>query len=126
MAGEALTYTEEAKLKLIKKEVTRLRKLYKTLPKDRQAAVEGLIHEAAFMRATMDEARQIINREGVLENFEQGKQKLLREHPAAKIYTSLVQRYATVCKQLVDLLPDGEPKAKAGDALLDFLKQGRR
>ncbi len=119
-------YTEEEKVKRIKREITRLRKLYKELPKDKQAAAEGLIQEAAFMRATLEEARAIIDREGVLELFEQGTQRLIREHPATKVYSTMVQRYATVCKQLVELLPAGDSKEKAEDELMAFVKQGRR
>lgn len=119
-------YTEEEKVKRIKREITRLRKLYTELPKDKQAAAEGLIQEAAFMRTTLEETRAIIDREGVLELFEQGAQRLIREHPATKVYNTMVQRYATVCKQLVELLPAGDPKEKAEDELMAFIKRGRR
>lgn len=78
------------------------------------------------MRATLEEARAIIDREGVLELFEQGTQRLIREHPATKVYSTMVQRYATVCKQLVELLPAGDSKEKAEDELMAFVKQGRR
>jgi len=119
-------YTEEEKAKRIKREVTRLRKLYKELPKDKQQAAEGLIQEAAFMRATLEEARAIIDREGILELFEQGEQRFQREHPATKVYNTMINRYAAVCKQLIDLLPDGDPKEKAEDELMAFIKQRRR
>ena len=42
-------YTEEEKQKQIKKEITKLRRLFKNLPKDKQKAAEGL-SEAAFRR----------------------------------------------------------------------------
>ena len=119
-------YTEDEKVKRIKREITRLRKLYKELPKDKQAAAEGLIQEAAFMRATLEEARAIIDREGILELFEQGEQRFQREHPATKVYNTMINRYAAVCKQLIDLLPDGDAKKQGEDELMAFIKRGRR
>ncbi len=119
-------YTEEEKAKRIKREISRLRKLYKELSKDKQAAAEGLIQEAAFMRATLEEARAIIDREGILELFEQGEQKFQREHPATKVYNTMINRYAGVCKQLIDLLPDGDAKKQGEDELMAFIKRGRR
>src|SRR5690606_25223357 len=98
----------EEKAKKIKAELTRLKKVFKDLPEDKRRIVDGLIQEAAFMRATLEETREIIDREGVIELFEQGAQRFLREHPATKVYASLINRYSAVVKQLIDLLPDGE------------------
>src|SRR5690606_25731627 len=100
-------YTEAEKAKLAKREFSRLRKIFKNIPEDKRRLTEGLIQEAAFMRATLEEARAIIDRDGVIENFEQGSQKFLREHPATKVYASMVNRYTTVCNRLLDLLPAG-------------------
>lgn len=120
-------YTEEEKQKQIKKEITRLRKLCKNLPQDKQRAVDGLIQEAAFMRVTLEETRHIIDQEGVLEIFEQGSQRFLREHPATKVYNTMIQRYTTVCKQLFDMLPDtDQSKQAAEDELMAFVKRARR
>src|SRR5690606_3440251 len=83
--------------------------------------------EAAFMRATLEETRAIIDREGVVEHFEQGAQRFLREHPATKVYSALVNRYSAVVKQLLDQLPEAERGASEAEALLEFLKgKGRR
>ncbi len=118
-------YTEEEKQKAIKKEITKLRRLFKNLPKDKQKAAEGLLQEAAFMKATLEETRHIIDKEGILENFEQGKQKFVREHPATKVYNTMIQRYSTVCKQIFDMLP-GETSKEAEDELMAFVKKVRK
>lgn len=118
-------YDELEKAKRIKKEMTRLRRLFKSLSKDKQQAAEGLIQEAAFMRVTLEETRHIIDRAGVIEVFEQGKQRFLREHPATKVYSSFINRYVAACKQLFDLLPDGGHKEQE-DELMAFVKRQRR
>ena len=125
-AENARLYTPEEKAKRIKRELTRLRKSFKPLPEDKRRLAEGLMQEAAFMRVTLEETREIIDREGVIELFEQGKQRFLREHPATKVYTSLVNRYSAVVKQLVDLLPDPKQGQDVTDELMEFVKKQAR
>ncbi len=122
-AENARLYTPEEKAKRIKRELTRLRKSFKPLPEDKRRLAEGLMQEAAFMRVTLEETREIIDREGVIELFEQGKQRFLREHPATKVYASLVNRYSAVVKQLVDLLPDPKQGRDVTDELMEFVKK---
>ena len=125
-AENARLYTPDEKAKRIKPEVTRLRKSFKPLPEDKRRLAEGLMQEVAFMRVTLEETREIIDREGVIELFEQGKQRFLREHPATKVYASLVNRYSAVVKQLVDLLPDPKQGQDVTDELMEFVKKQAR
>ena len=117
------TWTQEQKEKRIKAELTRLRKVFADMPEDRKRIVEGLIREAAFMRATLEETREVIDREGVLERFEQGAQRFMREHPATKVYSAMVNRYSSVVKRLLDQLPDGGRRADEADELMAFVKR---
>ena len=114
------------KEKQIKKEMLKLKRLFKNLPRDKQRAAEGLIQEAAFMRVTLEETRYIIDQEGIIEHFEQGTQKFLREHPATKVYNAMINRYATVCKQLFEMVPDPEAGKQAEDELMAFVKSRSR
>ncbi len=122
-AENARLYTPEEKAKRIKRELTRLRKSFKPLPEDKRRLAEGLMQEAAFMRVTLEETREIIDQEGVIELFEQGKQRFLREHPATKVYAALINRYSAVVKQLIDLLPDGDKQKTETDELMAFVKR---
>jgi len=122
-AENARLYTPEEKAKRIKRELTRLRKSFKPLPEDKRRLAEGLMQEAAFMRVTLEETREIIDQEGVIELFEQGKQRFLREHPATKVYAALINRYSAVVKQLIDLLPDGDKQKTEADELMAFVKR---
>lgn len=119
-------YDEIEKEKRIKKEIRKLRRLFKNLPKDKSKAAEGLIQEAAFMKVTLEEARYIIDQEGIIEDFKQGKQKFRREHPATKVYNTMIQRYTTVCKQLFDMIPDPDAGKQAQDELMAFVKSRAR
>jgi len=119
-------YNEIEKENQIKKEIHKLRRLFKNLPKDKMKAADGLIQEAAFMKVTLEETRHVIDQEGILEKFEQGAQKFLREHPATKVYNTMIQRYATVCKQLFDMIPDPDAGKQAEDELMAFVKSRSR
>ena len=119
-------YSNEEKDRQTKKEIQKLRRLFKNLPKDKMKAADGLIQEAAFMKVTLEETRHVIDQEGILEKFEQGAQKFLREHPATKVYNTMIQRYATVCKQLFDMIPDPDAGKQAEDELMAFVKKARK
>ena len=119
-------YNEIEKEKQIKKEIRKLLRLFKHLPADKKKAAEGLIQEAAFMKVTLEETRYIIDHEGVIENFEQGAQRFKREHPATKVYNTMINRYSNVCKQLFDMIPDPDAGKQAEDELMAFVKKARK
>ena len=109
------------KEKLRKKELAKLNRIFKNLSDEKKKLAEGLISQAAFMVATLAELQAIMNEDGPVELFEQGSQRLLREHPAAKTYNTMVRNYTAVCKALFDLLPEEEKKT-ATDELMEFVK----
>ncbi|MCI1593226.1 hypothetical protein [Heyndrickxia oleronia] len=96
--------------KEIKKEINRLKRLFKELDKNKQSAAEGLIQEVSFMRVTLKDLKEDINKNGVIDEMEQGEYTILRESPAVKTYNTMVQRYTTACKELYNLLPKDVPK----------------
>lgn len=110
--------------KIRKKELNKLKKIFENLPEDKKKLAESLMQQAAFMVATLAELQERLDNDGAVELFEQGKQKLIREHPAAKTYNSMIRNYTTVCKQLIDLLPAGNTKTE--DELMSFVKQVKK
>ena len=112
------------KEKKIKQEINRVKKLYKDFPKEKLKVIEGLINEVAFMKISLEETREDLVKNGMTELFVQGSQEFNRERPEVKIYTTLIQRYSNVMKQLIDLLPPEEKKEEK-DELLEFLRKGK-
>jgi len=112
------------KEKNIKQEINRIKKLYKEFPKDKVKALEGLINEVAFIKVSLEELRENLLTNGFTEVFEQGEQRFNRERPEVKIYTTFIQRYSNVMKQLIDLLPP-EVKKEESDELLEFLNRNK-
>lgn len=103
--------------------MARIKKTYKELPKEKVKVVEGLINEAAFMKITLEETRETLMTEGTTELFEQGEQRFTRKHPCVDIYTTMINRYSTVMKQLIEFMPPEEKKEKT-DELMAFVKRG--
>ena len=104
------TKKELTKEQLIKKEMRRLKRIYKTLEGKRKQTAEGLIQEAAFMRATLQELKKLIDEAGPIDEMQQGDYSIIREHPAVRTYNTMIQRYSSVIKQLTALLPKEAPK----------------
>ena len=72
------------------------------------------------MRATLEDLQEIINREGVVDEYKNGANQYgTKQSATLQSYNALVKNYTTVQRQLLQLLPPEEP----GDALADFLKR---
>lgn len=104
----------------VKKEITRLKKIYKDIDEQKLKTVDGLIEEAAFMRCTLRDLKVIIAESGVIDEMPQGEYSILREHPAVKTYNATIQRYSTIIKQLIDLLPK-EVQKEVDDGFDEFI-----
>lgn len=89
--------------KRIRKEKNKLNKLFKEIPEDKKKMVAGLIERAAFMKATLEDLEEEVNRDGATVLMENGKQIMRIENPAQKSYNTMINRYSSVMKQLNDL-----------------------
>jgi hypothetical protein len=104
------------------KEIKNLRRLIKTVCDDRQAVAQSLLLEIEFMSKTLIKLKEEVELEGPTSVIVQGSQTLPCINPSLKAYTSLIQRFGVIYKQLTDLLPQSEG-TKEKDALLEFLKK---
>ena len=89
----------------IKNEIKRLNKILEDIDIKKKKTIDGLIQEAAFMRATLEELREEINVNGVIDEMPQGEYSILRESPYVKTYNTMIQRYTTINDKLISLLP---------------------
>lgn len=106
MEGFVQIYTEKKRKSLIKTEKKKLEIIYSKLDESVAKSTEKLLNDAAFMAVTLDELRQIIQRDGPVEQYQNGKnQKGLKKSAAVEAYDKMVNTYAKVIKQLVDMLP---------------------
>ncbi|MDI3117574.1 hypothetical protein QJK47_18015 [Clostridioides difficile] len=119
-----IIYEQLEKEKKIKQEVSRLKKNYKDLEKEKVKILDGLINEAAFLKISLEETREILTREGLTEIFKQGNQEFERERLQVKIYLNFMKLYSSVMKQLIDIIPS-DIKQEEEDDLIEFIKKGR-
>lgn len=98
---------ERSKDERVKKEVNRLKRIYRALPKDTLMVVEGLIHEAADLRVRLEIIRLDLDENGYDEMFSQSdnQEPYERERPAARRYIAMNKSYQTIMKQLGDYIP---------------------
>ncbi len=108
----------------IKKEESKLKKIFKDLDKNKKRTVEGLIKRAAFMKASLEDFEEDLDMYGFVESFQQGEKQepYDRKRPVADLYNTMNTSYQKIIKQLTDLLPEGEDET---DELLKFLGGGK-
>jgi hypothetical protein len=118
-------YSETERKKLIRKETKRLKKLLENVDEVKKNVAENLIQDAAFMFVTLEETRQIINRDGIIEEYQNGaNQKGLKKSSAVEVYDKMVNTYSKVIKQLCDMIPGGEGDDIA-ESILDFARRAK-
>jgi hypothetical protein len=115
---------EMAKDDRIKKEESRLRRIYKKIDKDNKAIIDGLIQRAAYMRITLEDWEEDINERGYIEMFTQSEktEPYERERPVIRLYNTMNKNYQSIIKQLSDLVPKYEPTQK-DDGFDDFVSK---
>ncbi|APT24111.1 hypothetical protein KM400_02450 [Bacillus anthracis str. BF1] len=98
---------ELTKEERVNKEIRRLKRIYKELPKDTLMVVEGLIVEAADLRVRLEDIRKDLDENGYDEMFSQSENQepCERERPAARRYIAMNKSYQTIMKQLGDYIP---------------------
>lgn len=94
------------KQKRIKKELSKLKKIYKDIPKDKMIIVDGLINRAAFMRISLEDMELDIHKDGFVEMFSQTETQTPyeRERPVARLYNSMNKNYQSIIKELTSHL----------------------
>lgn len=111
----------------------RLEKILQNIDTSKKKTIEKLIEDAAFMAVTLEETRQIIARDGVIETYQNGEnQKGVKKSSAVEVYDKMVNTYSRVVKQLCDLIPEkvqfdrGEEDIDPAEELLAFVNELKR
>lgn len=114
---------ELSKEEKVKKEVSRIKRVFKDMPKDRKDTAMSLIRNAAFMTVTLDELQEEINEKGVVSHYQNGENQWgTKKSPEVEVYNTMIKNHMGVIKQLCDLLPDGDARKAATDELMEFVK----
>ena len=106
---------------LVNREINRLTNLFKDIDANKRLTAKGLIEEASFMKATLQELKEMIDKQGPIDEMPQGEYSILREHPALKSYNTMVQRYTNIINQVTNLHPKEEIKKEVDDGFDSFV-----
>jgi len=92
----------------ILKEISKLRKVFKTIPKSTVNVVLALVENAAFMIITLEDLQETINSKGVVSGREiNGSRFGTKKSPEIEVYNTMVKNLSSVIKQLTELVPPG-------------------
>lgn len=112
------TKKEITKEQKIKREISRLRRVFRDLDENKLKTVESLIKNAAFMAVSLEELQEIINAEGYVVEYQNGEhQKGTKQSDAVKTHIAMTKNHASIIKQLSDLVPARENKNSRLQAL---------
>lgn len=106
-------------LSRIKKEKSRIKKLYKNMPENWLKISEKLFERAAYMAVSLEDMEEKISEDGLLVEMPQGSYTIERAHPLLQQYNTMVKNYNATIKQLGEALPPAQADA-AGQALMTF------
>ena len=111
------------KEKRIEEEIKRLEGICKDIEEHKRATAQGLLEECAFMRITLQDLRNEIDTNGVVDEMQQGSYSIIRESPYIKTYHTMIQRYTTASEKLLSLLPKEECTIVDSDEFDDFVSE---
>lgn len=95
-----------SKEKRIEEELKRISVFYEEIAENKKAMIAPLLQNAAFMKITLEDLQEIINREGVTEVYQNGaNQKGIKQSATLQSYNSVIKNYASVLKALSNYLP---------------------
>jgi len=117
-------FTDLEKEKMIKKEISRLKKTCRDMAPDKQSAAHSLIEEAAFMAVTLKDLRMTINKSGCVSVYQNGENQWgTKKSPEVDVYNTMIKNHLQVMKQIADMLPETAPDA--GKEILEFMSGGK-
>lgn len=121
----AASYLE--KQQRIKKEINRLKRLFKDIDENKKRLVFSTIDDVAFMTITMQDLRENIIRDGTTCEYKNGDNQYgTKQSPDAQLYLQLSQKSTQAMKILVSCLPKTErTKSTQPDDDFDSFVEGR-
>lgn len=109
----------EDALKIRKRELAKVKKIFSNMPEDKKKINECLIERAVFMREKLSDMEERIDADGVIMTMPQGNYSIERAHPLISQYNAMVKNYSAIIKQLCEALPPTDAD-RVGEKLLAF------
>ncbi len=99
-------YTAKEKETLVKQEEDRLMKIFKGVDENQLGTVLELIHNAAFMKVTLQILQSAIHEKGPVDRYQNGANQFgFKKSPEVEAYNSTIKNFTQVVKLLYAILP---------------------
>lgn len=116
----AANYLE--KQKRIKKEIGRLKRLFREIDKNKKDLVNATIEDVSFLTVTMQDLRENIVRTGTTVEYKNGENQYgKKQSPDAQLYLQMSQKQTQAMKILLDCMPKTEKIQPKDDGFDDFV-----
>lgn len=116
----------EEKQARIKKEINRLRRLFKGIDENKKKLVFSTIDDVAFMTVVMQELRNNIIKNGTSMEYQNGKDQWgTKQSPDAQLYLQMSQKQTAAMKILIDCMPKTEKIVKEKEDDFEDFVNGR-
>ena len=111
------------KQKRIKKEINRLKKLFKEIDENKKKLVQTTIEDVAFLTVTMQDLRENIVREGTTVTYKNGENQYgTKQSPDAQLYLQMSQKKKQAKKILIDCMSKTTASTGKDDGCDDFVE----
>lgn len=108
-----------------RKEIAKLKKIFKNLDENKQKVAQKLIESAAFLAVELKELEDAISVEGVVEEYQNGQYQCgFKKSSKVEVYNAFIKNYTSVIKQLCDMVPSEDgfgSNQAAGNELLKLV-----
>ncbi len=119
MAGGGRNKAELSKDQRIRQEYERMKELFAALPENELRFCDPLLQNAAFMKVTLEDLQDSINRNGVTDDYQNGaNQSGTKASADLQAYNSLAKVYNALMDKLSAKLPKEVRKSKLA-AMMD-------
>ena len=90
----------------IKDELKRISAFFEDVEDNKRAIVGPLLQNASFMKITLEDLQEIINQDGVVDEYKNGANQYgVKQSATLQSYNALVKNYVSVIKSLDQFLP---------------------
>ena len=98
--------TEIEKNNRIYQEFLRIGSFFEGIEDIKFSLLLPLLRNAAFMRVTLDELQELINRDGVVERYQNGANQYgIKQSAALQSYNATIRNYSSTIKELYGYVP---------------------
>lgn len=113
---------KKEKDRLIKSDESGLKRMFTNLDPKKQQLAYRLCAKAAYIKVSLDELQEDIDKNGYYEKFSQGKDQepYDRRRPVVDTFNSLTTNYQRYMKQLAEMIPK-QVVAEKGDGFEEFV-----